>query len=146
LRDLPADLSEEWPVDVTFHFSAGGRLKVDAQVRYTDRVVHLEMLRTTGMSFELIRAWRGLVVGEAGLGRMRALLEKEQHPPIALASSGGEQAPRDESAPRLSALASRYAAYLLGLFGRSTTEPSHSEGDPTATSPRDAAASKEQPS
>ena len=120
LRDLPSELSEEWPVDVTYHYSAAGRLKVDAQVRYTDRVVHLEMLRTCGMSFDQIRQWRTLVTSGAGLGAMRGLLDKEQHPPIALASSGGE--PSDEQprpAPRISALASRYASYVLGLFGRS---------------------------
>lgn len=148
LRDLPEELSEEWPIDVTFHYSAGGRLKVDAQVRYTDRVVHLEMLRTTGMSFELIRQWRDLVAGGAGLVRMRELVDKEQHPPIAVASSGGEQPAAEGTAPRLSGLASRYASYLLGLFGRSpVSETSGREADSSTSPGEDAAApAKEQPS
>lgn len=120
LRDLPAELSQEWPIDVTYEYSAGGRLKVDVQVRYTDRVVHLEMLRSTGLSFEQIRGWRQLITGGAGWQAMRSQLDRQQHPPIALASAGGAEQPPDAEPPAagISAVAARYASYLLGLFGR----------------------------
>jgi molecular chaperone DnaK len=143
IRDLPSELSQEWPVDVTYEYSAGGRLKVDAQVRYTDRVVHLELLRTSGLSFDQIRTWRQLVVQGAGWQAMRAVLERERHPPIAVASSAGDETEPELPPARLSALASRYASYVLRFLGVPRGGDSPEEQAPSDASP---APSKKAPS
>jgi molecular chaperone DnaK len=91
LRELPADLATEWPVEVTCEYSPSGRLTVDARIRYTDRTVHLELLRPCGVSQTHLDHWKAAVGSAAGFSVFEDLSRRERQaeapPPIALAVS-----------------------------------------------------------
>jgi molecular chaperone DnaK len=78
LRDLPADMSEEWPVDVTYEYSQSGRLSVEAKVCYTDCSVHLETVRPAGVSKLHIAQWKKAVTALAGFPVYRNVRVWEQ--------------------------------------------------------------------
>jgi len=137
IDQLPAEINQEWPVDVTYEYTASGRLNVEVRVRYTDRAVHLALVRATGLSRAQIRAWKELVTAGAGLTAMGALVNRERHPPIAVASTGE---PAAEEGSSLSALAQRYATYLLRAW---RSRPATAET--TAEKPAPAAAADTQP-
>jgi molecular chaperone DnaK len=88
LHDLPADLSDEWPVEIKYEYSCGGRLSVDARVRYTDRQVHLETLRPGGVSATHIERWKSVITAQAGMADYRRVRDWERAtdapPPVAL--------------------------------------------------------------
>lgn len=97
LRDLPPDLSEQWPVEVTYTYSASGRLTVDARVRYTDRQVHLETARPGGVSQFHIARWKQVITAQAGLAEFRQVRAWERAadaaPPLVVA---GMDLPRED--------------------------------------------------
>jgi molecular chaperone DnaK len=66
LRDLPADVSEPWPVEITYAYSSSGQLTVDARLRYTDRVIHLETDRPAGVSLAHVEHWKQAIAPLAG--------------------------------------------------------------------------------
>ena len=78
LRDLPADIADEWPVDVTYEYSQSGRLSVEAKVRYTDCSVHLETVRPAGVSKAHIAQWKKAVTALAGFPAFRNVRVWEQ--------------------------------------------------------------------
>lgn len=115
IRNLPAEVTEEWPVDVTCEYTAGGRIQMDAQVRYTDRKVHLELVRTVGLSNEKIKRWREVITSGAGFAGFQAVLEGERSAPIALASDRSEpETPPLRRPTRIAAAVA--AAVLVGYY------------------------------
>lgn len=87
LRNLPPDVSNEWPIEVTYEYSQSGRLSVDARVRYTDCCVHLETVRPAGVSQTHVAQWKEVVTALAGLPayrRVRAWERAADHagPPV----------------------------------------------------------------
>lgn len=86
--DLPPDLAEHWPIEVTCEYMANGRLKIDAHVRYTDRNAHLEVLRLGGLASTHVKYWREVVAAGRGLSGIREVLTKQANDgrtaPIAL--------------------------------------------------------------
>jgi molecular chaperone DnaK len=94
LRELPEDLTTEWPVEVSCEYSGSGRLTMDAHIRYTDRAVHLELLRTCGVSAAHRGRWKAAVCKAAGFAEFQRLAELERNdelpPPIVMAISPPE--------------------------------------------------------
>ena len=94
IRDLPPELAQEWPVDVTCEVTKGGRIHMDAQVRYTDRKVQLDLVRPVGLSQENVKRWKAIITSGAGFSAFDILPRGEQKPPVALATPvTNEQAP-----------------------------------------------------
>lgn len=94
LRELPEDLTIQWPVEVTCEYGPSGRLTLDARIRYTDRHVHLEVIRPCGVSQVHLERWRSAVGSAAGFAEFESLARRELRdhapPPIALAISPPE--------------------------------------------------------
>jgi molecular chaperone DnaK (HSP70) len=78
LRDLPADSSVDWRVDVTYQYSASGRLHVDAQLRNAKSSVSLETSRPSGVSEAHLVRWRPVVNAQAGFAAYREVCAWER--------------------------------------------------------------------
>jgi molecular chaperone DnaK len=76
VRNLPAGLSQGWPVEVTFEYGTNGRLTVRAAVTGTNRDTVLELERDAGLSREGLARWKQVVSSPGGFGGYeRALAE-----------------------------------------------------------------------
>jgi molecular chaperone DnaK len=78
LRDLPADVAKKWRVEVTYEYSASGRLSVDAQVQNANSCMHLETIRPAGSSEAHLLRWRTVVSAQAGFAAYREVRAWEQ--------------------------------------------------------------------
>jgi molecular chaperone DnaK len=96
LRELPAEITTQWPIEVTCEYGSSGRLRVDARVRYTDRTVHLELSRPCGVSQVHLERWKAAVGAGAGFSAFQELAQRERQddapPPIAVAVSPSQPA------------------------------------------------------
>ncbi|NLF07977.1 MAG: Hsp70 family protein [Pirellulaceae bacterium] len=63
IRDLPANLPAEYPVDVLFRYLPNGRLKVRVVLPKTDRRVDAEIVREIGLDKERLDGWRKFICG-----------------------------------------------------------------------------------
>lgn len=99
LADLPADVVDEWPVDVAFEYAAGGLLHVTAQARYTDRIVRLTTVRPGGVTRSHLDHWRQVIESQAGFAeykRVRAWERAaESPPPVVVAGVPTSPSPND---------------------------------------------------
>lgn len=102
LRDLPAEVSEQWPVEVTYEYSPSGRLSVDARARYTDCCVHLTTVRPVGVSQAHVTKWKEAVTAQPGLPAYRQVRAWERAaeapPPVVVAGLPEAAAPQPEPA------------------------------------------------
>lgn len=107
IRDLPPDMSDQWPVEVTYAYSAQGRITIDARIRYTDREVHLETARLGGVSEKHRARWKQLVMAAPGFAAYqemnRWMREQDLPPPLVVVSSPPETTD-EEPAPPMSFL------------------------------------------
>lgn len=128
LRGLPVDLAAQWPVEVTYAYSANGRLTIDARVRYTDRSAHLEMHRFDGMSEENLLRWKTVIAQESGFAAYRAVLEHAKHvrssQPIAI--SAGETSDQQHSENGILSFLKRYMPFA---FHRKSREDAVRDGN-----------------
>ena len=83
IRDLPAGLPKQWPVEVTFAYGTNGRLSVRGVVPGTHREVTLELERDVGLSREGISRWKQAVDSAAGFDRFEALVQEVLRVPAA---------------------------------------------------------------
>ena len=58
LRDLPDFLRRGQPVDVTYEYDAGGRLRVHAKLPQTEHQIQVELLRDQALAGREIEAWK----------------------------------------------------------------------------------------
>lgn len=58
LRDLPADLAAQTPVDIFFRYNENGRLNVQARVHGTDRDLNHEIVRENSLTQQELDSWR----------------------------------------------------------------------------------------
>ena len=61
IRDLPPNIPQGWPVDVTYEYGVNGRLGVHALVKGTDREVRLELEREESLSPDRMSAWKNTI-------------------------------------------------------------------------------------
>ena len=61
VRDLPPDLPQGWPIEITFEYGTNGRLHVTAVLPGKDRQVALDMERDVGLSGQRADEWKGAV-------------------------------------------------------------------------------------
>ena len=64
VRSLPANLPEQSPIDVLFHYRPNGRLTVRVTVPDTDAKVETEFARENSLSKEHLDGWRRYISGE----------------------------------------------------------------------------------
>jgi len=98
LRDLPADFSGDWRVEVTYEYSASGRLRIDVQVRNANASVSLETSRPGGISEAHLVRWRPVVLARAGFAAFRDVCAWERacdaSAPLAVAGLPGTETDR----------------------------------------------------
>ncbi len=78
IRDLPAEFSGEWKLEVTYHYSASGQLRVDVHVRNASANVNLEISRPGGVSEAHVVRWRPVVMAQAGFAAYREVCAWER--------------------------------------------------------------------
>jgi len=71
LRELPADVSGDWQLEVTYHYSASGRLRVDVRARNGNASVSLDISRPGGVSEAHLVRWRPVVMAQGGFAAYR---------------------------------------------------------------------------
>jgi len=76
IRDLPPDLPQGWPVEVTFEYGANGRLTVHGVVPGTQRRVQLSIERNVGLSGERVARWKGAVSSDSGFDAFETLVDE----------------------------------------------------------------------
>lgn len=77
IRNLPPNLPQGWPVEVTYEYGVNGRLSVRASVKDTDREVKLELERDESMSDSRITQWRKVIAGGGGLDTFDLAVQAE---------------------------------------------------------------------
>ncbi|MGE0605744.1 MAG: Hsp70 family protein [Pirellulales bacterium] len=77
IRDLPPNLPQGWPVEVTYEYGINGRLNVKAKVRGTDREVKLELERDDSMNADRVSRWKRHVAAAAGLDAFDMAIQEE---------------------------------------------------------------------
>ncbi len=124
IRNLPADMSDQWPVEVTYSYNAQGRISIDARIRYTDREVHLETARLGGVSEKHRIRWKQLVMAAPGFAAYqemnRWMREQDSPPPMVVVSSPAE-APSEPSAEDSSLSMSFLRRLMPFAFRKSST-------------------------
>ena len=68
VRDLPPDLPQGWPIEITFEYGTNGRLHVTAVVPGKDRQVDLDVERDGGLSGQRAEEWKGAVEASSSEG------------------------------------------------------------------------------
>jgi molecular chaperone DnaK len=68
VRDLPPDLPQGWPIEITFEYGTNGRLHVTAVLPGKDRQVALDMERDGGLSGQRADQWKGAVEASSSEG------------------------------------------------------------------------------
>lgn len=77
IRDLPPNIPQGWPVDVTYEYGVNGRLTVHALVKGTDREVHLQLERDESLSADRVNAWKGAIAKGGGLDAFDLAIQAE---------------------------------------------------------------------
>jgi molecular chaperone DnaK len=63
VRDLPAHLAAQTPIDVRFHYQENGRLQVHVSVEGTATELRHELTRENSLTQEQLDAWRQYITG-----------------------------------------------------------------------------------
>ena len=77
IRNLPANLPQGSPVQVTYEYGANGRLSVRAKMVWTDQEVRLELERSTSMSLDRLKNWKQVIAKESGMDGFQDLIQQE---------------------------------------------------------------------
>jgi molecular chaperone DnaK len=77
IRDLPPNLPQGSPVQVTFEYGANGRLTVTAKMVWTNQEVQLELERAASMSLDRMQAWKQVVQSGNALSSFEEIVEAE---------------------------------------------------------------------
>lgn len=141
LKDLPDDLAEDWPIDLTLNMGANGRITVDAVVRYTQRAVHLVMERPDCVSTTHLKLWQPVVEARRGLAAYVEAARQEENMnsklPVAVASSRQTKPNTEQDAQPQTFEQSRMASLLRRLM------PFYQQRPQNETAPADEVSSPE---
>ena len=66
VRDLPANLAAQTPIDVRFHYLENGRLTITVNVQGTDRDLKHEITRENSLTTEQLKSWRQYIAAVSG--------------------------------------------------------------------------------
>ena len=66
IRDLPADLPAQTPIEVRFRYEENGRLTVQVSVSGTDKELKHEIERENSLTADQLDSWRQYITGVAG--------------------------------------------------------------------------------
>ena len=116
LREVPADVADRWPVEVTFQFASSGAIKVDARMRYTDRTVHLTLARAGDMSKTHVARWKKVLDSGGGFAQVNSAIASEKAdraPPAVIIATAPPLAP-PEPEPAILAFAKRCLPFAFG--------------------------------
>jgi hypothetical protein len=109
IGELPPDLPKGAQIDVSYQFTAAGRLQVKAQLSRSGQALPVSVRRAQGMSEGQMADWKKLVARSAGLKAIHALLPKHREERAALAATapvantGAAAAPPAAAPPPLAA-------------------------------------------
>jgi molecular chaperone DnaK len=76
IHGLPDNLPKNWPIEVTFKYTASGRLTVSATVPGTHQSATLELERSVGMTNEGIARWKQPIGAAAGFDEFESMVEE----------------------------------------------------------------------
>ncbi len=93
IRNLPAGLPKNWPVEVTFEYAANGRLTVKAIVPGTDQSTTLDIERAVGLSNAGIDRWKKPIAAAAGFDAFEEMVQEVME--MSDGQGGANKAPRD---------------------------------------------------
>jgi len=139
IRNLPPDLPQGWPVEVTFEYGVNGRLAVHGVVPGTQRRAELSIERNVGLSGERVSRWEGAVSSTSGFGAFETLVDEALGLDEAGAPSGSSRRPSadepavPEASPGLAPVPGGKAAAPPLAPGQAT--PSLPSGEATAARP-----------
>jgi molecular chaperone DnaK len=66
VRDLPANLAAQTPIDVRFRYLENGRLTITVNVQGTDRELKHEITRENSLTTEQLESWRQYIAAVSG--------------------------------------------------------------------------------
>jgi len=78
IRDLPKDLPQGHPVEVTYEYTTNGRLHVRASVPTVDRAIRIEIERGARLPDNRITEWKKALSGKGGLASLRKVLWRQE--------------------------------------------------------------------
>jgi molecular chaperone DnaK len=77
IRNLPPNLPQGSPVQVTYEYGTNGRLNVTARMVWTNQEVRLELERAASMSLDRMQQWKQVIQRGSGLDDLQDLVEAE---------------------------------------------------------------------
>ena len=127
VRDLPADLPAQTPIEVRFRYEENGRLTVTVQVEGTDKQLQHEITRENTLTQDQLDSWRKYISG---------LDHAEQPEPANLSGAALQVQPDKKTAADTIAIAPeapRRAAKSSHESDRATDQPPRKTPDPSAS-------------
>ncbi|MFP6668245.1 MAG: Hsp70 family protein [Pirellulales bacterium] len=103
-RNLPPDLPQGYPIDVTFSYGTNGRLNVEAELSGSGRTVRIELEREQGLTSAQLQRWRQIIGSEVVGPTTEAVLAE------ILQLSGGATGPPSTPTPAANSAASSPAS------------------------------------
>jgi hypothetical protein len=76
LRDLPASLPMNYPIDVTYEYLANGRLTVRAKLTGTNKSLAIDLERERGLTSERLARWKRVMTQNKGMDAFESVLEE----------------------------------------------------------------------
>jgi molecular chaperone DnaK len=76
LRELPASLPMNYPIDVTYEYLANGRLSVRAKLTGTNKSLTIDLERERGLTSERLARWKRVMTQNKGMDAFESVLEE----------------------------------------------------------------------
>jgi molecular chaperone DnaK len=77
IRDLPAGLPKNWPIEVSYQYTPDGRLQVQAQMQKSGEPLTVQWQREGALGENQVADWKKVLSGEQGLTAIHAQLARE---------------------------------------------------------------------
>jgi molecular chaperone DnaK len=129
IRQLPPNLPQGWPIEVSYEYGVNGRLSVRAKVRGTDREVHLDLERDESLSAERVSRWKRVIASGGGLDAFDLAIQQELNELKQQAARGGQL-------PTMPAAKGPQPATLVHLAASQPTVPQVAPAAPASGGPR----------
>jgi molecular chaperone DnaK len=77
IRDLPAGLPKNWPIEVRYQYTPDGRLQVQAQLQKSGEPLTVQWQREGALGENQVADWKGVLSGTEGLTAIHNQLARE---------------------------------------------------------------------